>query len=233
MARQLCMIVAFAAAFAAAVAGSIAGCSDQDRQEGKGWRVVDGLEDKDIEISFVQVDQASAHDPSVYRDAASKLCGSSRCFQIGFFAPGDRIPPRTSRAMFFKSGGWRDFQPAAIYTRKDFTHWDCAKAGEEGAPLSALCGKGAREQYSAVLSLAARDGWVKGCGLPAVNGLKVIDRFAADLPAERRRQLFDTYQNALRSAEKGPDDRSNCQKLRNRIEMDAREARKVLLSNVQ
>jgi hypothetical protein len=204
----------------------ITGCGNADLPKGTGWQVVGGLED--IEIKFVQIDQGSAKDGAVYRDAVSKLCASGRCVQIGFFLPGDRTPPSTSKVVFFSNGGWREYQPAAIYNRTEFTRWDCARAGVEGAPLSALCGEGVREEYSAVLALAARDGWVKGCGLPAVDGRKVVDRFVADLSTDRRRQLVEDYEKHLRSSERGPDSRSDCQKLRNRIETEARDARRML-----
>jgi hypothetical protein len=195
--------------------------------EGAGWKVVGGLDDG-AAYKFVEIEQTSSKDGAVYRDAASKLCGAGECVQIGFFLPGDQVPPTTSRGTFFSNGGWVGYAPAAVFDGKDFVTWNCEKAGDDGAPLSALCGDGVSEQYDAVLALAARDGWVKGCGLSEVNGRAVLDRFVAKLPAERGRQFVEAYEQNLLSSQDGPDTKSDCEALRSRIDLGAREARKTL-----
>jgi hypothetical protein len=50
---------------------------------------------------------------------------------------------------------------------KEFTSWDCERAGADGAPASALCGAGTDEAYKLLLSLASRGAIGSDCKWPA------------------------------------------------------------------
>ena len=204
----------------------LSSCSSPEPVKGEGWRLAGGL-DGDL-IPFVEIDPAFAKKGAVYRDAINKICGPGRCMQVGFFLAGDRIPPNGSRSDFFSAGGWGNYAPLAVYSGAEFTGWDCERAGEEAAPLSALCGEGAHEQYTAVLSLASRDGWVKGCGLPPFGGRELVERFAATLPKARHDQIVSAYEEMASSSESGPDNPSYCETLRPNIEQKAKDGRATL-----
>jgi hypothetical protein len=197
-------------------------CSAPAPVEGDGWRQAGGL-DRDM-IPFVEVQPDRAKDGAVYRDAINRLCGPGRCVEVGFFLANDAIPPSGPRGDFFRAGGWGGYRPLAVYMGGEFTEWDCERAGEEAAPLSALCGEGAEEQYSAVLRLATRDGWVEGCGLPPFGGRKLVEQYAATLPTARRDQILGAYQEMFTSSTSGPDLPSDCEALRPNIESKAEEA---------
>ncbi len=201
----------------------LSACSAPAPIEGDGWRQAGGL-DRDM-IPFVEVQPDRAKDGAVYREAIDRLCGPGRCVQVGFFLAGDPIPPSGPRGDFFRAGGWAGYRPLAVYLGGEFTEWDCERAGEEAAPLSALCGEGAHEEYSAVLRLATRDGWVVGCGLPPFGGRKLVEQYAAKLPAARREQTISAYQEMFTSSTSGPDNPSDCEALRPNIERKAEEAK--------
>lgn len=204
----------------------LSACSAPAPVQGDGWRQAGGL-DGDL-IPFVEVQPNRAKDAAVYRDAIDRLCGPGRCVQVGFFLAGDSIPPSGARGDFFRSGGWGGYRPLAVYMGGEFTEWDCMRAGDEAAPLSALCGEGANEEYSAVLRLASRDGWVKGCGLPLFGGRELVERYAATLPAARREQTISAYQEMFTSSSSGPDNPSDCEALRPNIELKAEEAKATI-----
>ena len=192
------------------------------------WRSVGGL-DGDF-ISFVEIQPAAAKDGAVYQDAIRRLCSPGRCFQVGFFAAGDPIPPSGNRQDFFRAGGWSPYRPLAVYVHQsgDFTNWDCERAGVEAAPLSALCGEGVNEQYGAVLALAARDGWVKGCGLRPFGGRAIVRRFTEELDIARRNQLTNDFERHFDASTTGPDSPSDCKRLKPKIEQSAERARAIL-----
>jgi hypothetical protein len=214
--------------FAVVAIAALAACSPPT---GAHWQQVGSVESD--YIRFVQIEAASAQDGSVYREAAAKLAGSGT-WQIGFFLPGDVYPPNSgSRGDFFNAGGWKGYKPAAVYVRGtdggEFTAWDCEKAGTKDAPLSALCGTGAKDQYDAVLHLATRDAWVQGCGLRAVDGKAVVTRFAGQFDPTKRDQLMQAYDKMYAESLSGPDDRADCANLRGRIEANAISARGTLV----
>lgn len=102
----------------------IGGSAAPVQARGTHWRKVGELGGSSY-VRFVQVDAESAHDGSVYRDAAATLCGAnSDCWQLGIFLPGDRIPSGDDKASFFSSSGWADYSPAAVWTNNEFTKWD-------------------------------------------------------------------------------------------------------------
>ena len=200
----------------------------QEQDHGNHWRKVGELGGSPY-VRFVEVDAASAHDGAVYRDAAEKVCGAnSDCWQLGIFLPGDQVPSGDDKASFFRAGGWADYAPAAVWTNNEFTKWDCEKAGANDAPLSALCGTGAKKQYDAILSLATRVGWTTGCHLPATKDRELVERFASLQNSQKRAQLIQAFDQMEKSSESGPDDPADCQNLRSRIEAKATDARKVL-----
>lgn len=194
--------------------------------EGNGWRQAGGL-DGDM-IPFIEVSPDRAKDGTIYHEAINRLCGSGRCVQVGFFMAGDQIPPSGPRGDFFRAGGWGSYRPLAVYMGDEFTEWDCERAGEESAPLSALCGENAHEEYTAVLRLATRDGWVEGCGLPPFEGRKLVEEYAAKLPVARRDQTIRAYQEMFTSSTNGPDSPSDCEALRARIERQGEESKAIL-----
>lgn len=199
---------------------------------GEHWKEIGNIE-SDF-IRFVQIDAASAHDGTVYQEVAEKLSGTGT-WQIGFFLQGDSVPPNAgSRADFFSAGGWKGYRPAAIYMHsasgENFTLWDYEKAGTKDAPLSALCGAGAKEQYNAVQHLAARDGWTRACGLTDVDGKSVVTKFAIQFETTKKEFLMKAYNDIYTSSLSGPDDRANCSKLRAHIEADARDGREILIN---
>ena len=87
-----------------------------------------------------------------------------------------------------------------------------------------------KEQYDAVLQLATRDGWVRGCGLSVVNGKSVVTKFAAQFDATKRDQLMKAYDDMYTMSLNGPDNRAGCDNLRAKIEASARNGRKILLN---
>lgn len=195
---------------------------------GNHWRQVGELGGSPY-IRVVEVDAASVHNGVVYRDAVTKLCSAdSDCWQVGFFLPGDQTPPSGDKSSFFSGGGWANYSPVAVWSGNEFTKWDCDKAGADDAPLSALCGTGAEEQYDAVLHLATRVGWSVGCHLPPTKDRGLVEKFANSQKRQKRDQLVQTFDQMEKASESGPDDPADCQNLKAHIEEEARDARKVL-----
>jgi hypothetical protein len=217
------------AATVAALGVSLSACSPGP--QGEEWRVAAVLDDpREYRIIFVEIDSASVKKPAVYRDAASELCSKGECWQLAFYPQGDPLPPHTTRRAWGAAGNYKYYPPVATYfgNTREFARWDCDRIGAEGSPLNALCGF--REQYGAVLALASRDGWVRGCGLPPapVSGRTVVERYAASLPPDRRAQILAAYDKHLLDSESGPSDPGICKKSRAIVETDAREARLTL-----
>jgi len=116
----------------------LSACNAPGPLAGSGWRQAGGL-DGDM-IPFVEVSPDKAKDGATYREAINRLCGPGHCVQVGFFLAGDSIPPSGTRGDFFRAGGWGNYKPLAVYMGGEFTKWDCERAGEVAAPMSALCG---------------------------------------------------------------------------------------------
>jgi hypothetical protein len=106
----------------------------------------------------------------------------------------------------------------------EFSQWDCNRAGIDGAPLSALCGPGVSETYNAVLKVASRTSMATSCGWPKTDDVANFERFLATVANVPRREQYRTAFNETNTG-RGPDDRSNCIRLRERIETDTRQAR--------
>jgi hypothetical protein len=194
--------------------GLLAACHPQT--SGAHWREVGSLDNGMVPL--VEVDATFAKDGSIYRDATKQLC-ASRCAEVGFFLPGDAVPPSGPREDFYQAGGWSRYAPAAVYDaeRRDFTRWDCIRAGAADAPLSALCGEGAKKEFDAVLRMAFRDRWTRGCRLHATDNRALLRRYFATLPQAKRDQLAAAYDEILKSSRTGPDHPADCRRLRSRI----------------
>ncbi|HTK35559.1 MAG TPA: hypothetical protein VL358_09775 [Caulobacteraceae bacterium] len=208
-----------------AALGRLAACDAAS--SGAHWREVGSLDDG--AVPFVEVETAFAMDGSVYRDAARRLC-TRRCTEVGFFLPGDTRPPSGPREAFDQAGGWSHYAPAAVYSAGGgvFTRWDCIRAGEADAPVSALCGEGAKTEFDSVLRMAFRDGWTTGCRLRATDNRALLKRYLAPLPQAKREQLAGAYDDIVSSSRTGPDDPADCRKLRSRVVDDNRSARAFL-----
>ena len=203
----------------------LSSCSDGPPQSQIGWRKVGDL---DGVIVFVEADPKVMRSATQYSEAADAVCKTG-CAQVGFFLPGDLLPPSGGRASFFRNGGWKDYNPVAVKFGSDFTVWDCKRLNFPDAPQSALCGEGTHESYGAVLAIAVRDGWTVGCGLRDFGGFSIVKSYAASLHDEAKsRNLLDGYRTMYESSRSGPDDPSFCETGRARIENKAAAARDLL-----
>jgi hypothetical protein len=201
---------------------------------GAHWKVAGGL-DGDF-VQFVEVEPAFAKTGAVYREAVERLCPGQDCYQIGFFVAGDQVPPSGSRGDFFQAGGWAGYAPAAVYNgsssgKGEFTKWDCAKAGKTDAPLSALCGKDAEEEYDATLRLATREAWTQACGLTATDSRDVFYNYVEQAGMAKSKQLKAAYEQMYDESLTGPDDHEDCARLRSKIEEAGRSARKFMVAH--
>jgi hypothetical protein len=135
-----CLIIAAALVIFIVVLGQIgSNLVSEPANAGENWKVVGGLDDGQ-NIKFVAVDKLGLGG-DFYNLAVQQLCPLDECAYVGFFTPGDKIPPSTSRREFFQNGGWKDYRPAAVYVANEFTKWDCEKAGYANAPTGSLCNK--------------------------------------------------------------------------------------------
>jgi Short C-terminal domain len=135
-----CLIIAAALVVLIFVLGQIgSNLVAEPANAGENWEVVGGLDDRE-NIKFVAVDKTGLGG-DFYNLAIQQLCPLDECAYVGFFTPGDKIPPSTSRREFFENGGWKDYRPAAVYVANEFTKWDCEKAGYANAPTGSLCNK--------------------------------------------------------------------------------------------
>lgn len=201
------------------------------------WRSIGGLGDQKTH-RFVEVDPARAKQRSNYDEAAKSICKDrphNNLCVIAFFLPGDRVPERQPAAAFFKAGGWANYAPLAIYSQNertgaaDFTHWDCDRAGEEGAPLAALCGPGIKDAYAAVQKVAARAGMAEGCNWPKNQDASLTATYIAALAnPERRTQFKEAFDRSFAGAQKGADEKGSCIKQRAKFEEEADQARRTL-----
>jgi len=195
------------------------------------WKVVGGLPDG-VKTIYVEMDPQYAKDRREYDAAVEHLCRDRQICNVAFFLPGDRVPNQDSRT-FFASGGWANYPVLASWWGNrnsglfEFKSWDCRRAGEEGAPPSALCGEGVAEAYNAVLALAGRAGTGEACGWPKTNDAKLAQTYIANIKNPGRQQVFKEGFDLFYPS-KGPDDRADCKKLRGKIDDAAKVARKTL-----
>jgi hypothetical protein len=168
------------------------------KKSGEGWEERGGAHNNLQDAYFVMVDKAHMKNRAIYDQAAHAFCPASKTgwpiCQVVFYAPGDLVPPpgtQVSGAMIPE--GYR--RVLAIYaTSQDgtpaaFGAWDCERAGEAGAPASALCGR-IRAYFDAVSQLSLRASRSVGCGWA---------RYDADIEGVRRfiQQVSDAEQRAL------------------------------------
>ncbi|WP_044561452.1 hypothetical protein [Azospirillum sp. B4] len=198
------------------------------KDPGPGWKVVGRLTDVPT-TKFILVNPKHAQDPAVYREAVEAECGLY-C-ELGFFLPGDKIPPNQSGNDFARGGSWSNYPTLAYFGgnksrgKEGFTNWDCARAGENGAPLGALCGKGVREGHRALLAVADWEGAAPLCGWPANGAGQEIKSYFAGLKNPERRTVFEAeYEKYLRQSADDvrakPNVQAFCQSFRKRYEDD-------------
>lgn len=212
---------------------SLAGCSVS---EGSGWKLVSQLTDG-LEVQFVEVAKEKAKSRATYDEAVGALCEGREICVVGFFQAGDSIPPAQDSRSFFTSGGFKDYRALTIWWSNrniglaEFSRWDCARAGADGAPLSALCGAGVAESYEALLVVAGWVGMAESCGWPPGDGKAAVAKFLTSMTDVDRRQMFkEGYDQLYGATRDGPDDEADCQRLRRKIEDRSRRARTVLKS---
>lgn len=119
-------------------------------EQGEGWRVVSHLTDG-LQIKFVELDPKYGRNRAKYDEIARKLCQEAvphkTVSQVSVYFAGDSIPANLTHSEFKASGGYERFPAVAVFWYNEnsgsaeWTTWDCARAGAEGAPASALCGK--------------------------------------------------------------------------------------------
>lgn len=124
--------------------------SSTDTELGEGWRVVSQLTDG-LQFKFVELEPRYGRDRAKYDEIARKLCQENtphkKVSQVSVYFVGDRIPGNLTHAEFGAAGGYERFPAVAVFWYNEnsgsaeWTKWDCARAGAEGAPASALCGK--------------------------------------------------------------------------------------------
>jgi hypothetical protein len=165
-------------------------------------------------------------DRSVYDAAVNAICSDrarGNICVIGFFLPGDKIPTDLAFPVI-----WKDFKPLAVWwgndaTRsKEFTHWDCSRAGVEGSPPSALCGIAAKEAIRLASSLGQRKRIGEFCNWPPRNDIATILSELLDEMAKygRSAQLKTAYNKMLESGRNiGITERSyDCKEMRPKID---------------
>jgi hypothetical protein len=165
------------------------------------WSIVRTRNEAAITLTYVTVSDAVPVElrSKVLKAASNELCSRrthGNICVVGFYLPGDKVPVTT--ALDFSGT-----DPIAVWWgneasgTKSFTKWDCLRAGEVGAPENALCGRGVKEAFDAVLSLAARTGIGEFCRWPnrpdvAADTTEVLG-FAESLGrADSFKSQFDT-----------------------------------------
>ena len=199
------------------------------------WQLAGKFTGNDVH-QFVVIAPGSEKKRSAYNSAVAVLCErpeSPKICGLYFFASTDRVPPTQPLGTFFKDGGFRDYPMLALYWRNqnsgvaEFTTWDCKRAGIQGSPITALCDPVVSNNQNAASRLGSRTSNVAGCGWPQTDDVANFATFLATVPDLEQRQLYRTTFDDMNSG-KGPDDRSNCIKLRERMEENAQLARQTL-----
>ena len=245
-----------AAALIIALIG-VSGCNEDEKPPvDAGWRI-SGKPSKEQALRFVEIDTDKAKNRTIYDAASNWLCHTharGRLCVVAFLLPGSQIPPNDgSTIRVDPPGGWSRYsKPLAIYRHEQgasgqgsYNVWDCERAGEEGAPATALCGS-LNQLYGAVLSLASRvrAGEIKLCGLSTTtDGPKTLAYIRnIDIP-ERQEMLQKAYDDFISFSRKMDDGTPNkyalvdnppvgstawCARYKAVIERKAIEARRVL-----
>ena len=171
----------------------------------RGWTIVRQLaNDDDLTTTVVEISPESVKDRSVYDAAVTTLCSLRKhgniCI-IGFFLPGDNSPT-TGRLV-----KWGDFKTLAVWWGNDFTSskeytvWDCTRAGVEGSPPSTLCGVGVKEAYDVALRLGLRQGTGEFCHWPLRGDIPAtLSTLLSDMAKYgREEQLKSAYAKMVES----------------------------------
>jgi hypothetical protein len=180
----------------------LSGCDDPEADT-RGWTIVRQLANDDqLTTTVVQIAHEFVKQRSVY-DAAVKTICSTRAHGniciIGFFLPGDNTP---TAGRLVK---WGDYKPLAVWWgndatgSKEFTGWDCVRAGVEGSPPSALCGIGVKEAYDVALDLGLRQGIGEFCHWPVRGDISTtLSAVLSDMAKYgRSEQMKSAYSKTL------------------------------------
>lgn len=111
---------------------------------------------------------------------------------------------------------WGDFKTLAVWWGNDFTGskeytvWDCARAGVEGSPPSAMCGVGVKEAYKLASSLGLRQGIGEFCNWPLRREIQtilsvVLSEMARDGHEEELKSLYARAVEDGRKSKRGYD----------------------------
>ena len=211
----------------------LAGCDDERPPADAGWRA-SGSPSKDQAMRFVVIDHSKSKDRASYNAAARWFCHDHQrgtVCALAFFLPGDRLPPNDgSKVRVTPIGGWEKYsEPIAVYWADgaggEFKEWDCLRAGEKGAPATALCGS-LKQINNAVSKLAMRSGFARACKLPPNSDEEKVRAYIGGIGnAEQQSMLQKTY-DLLNGW--GRIDGVTCERKRERVEQDAADARKLL-----
>lgn len=201
---------------------------------GSGWHIA-GQPTNTQRLRYVVIDAGAQKGRQLYDRVVHYMCDEhlhGNYCDLAFYESTDPIPPdsRSDIIMVPPGGqGFDGYQPIVLY-RTDgngggaYQKWDCERGGA-GAPASALCGP-IKQEFHAVGSLAARAGWVTGCGLRDVGDDALAHRYLATFSdAEVHSLLAQNYETLKHAADDGPDDKANCIALLPRIEGNAVDAR--------
>lgn len=217
-----------------AVLGSISG----GKAKSDGWQEVSKTSNNLTDAHFVTVDAAHMRSRSTFDAAAHKLCPTAKSgwpiCQVYVYAPGDPTPPDNlemkgivmpvdyRRVLATYSTG-QDGSPAT------WGNWDCQRAGEEGAPASALCGD-LKNKFDSVASLAIRASRAVGCGWPRYDAdADGARRYIQEIRnPEQRAMLKEAFDLLYGTGSSRPDNPSDCTRLRPKIEADAVAARRLV-----
>jgi len=205
---------------------TIFGCTDTKNEVEGQWKVVGKISGYYDNI-LVEIGKGFPRDKSVYIDAKDNICVEEKPCVIIYILEGDRIPPTQSFSSFVKNGGWRQYRKLASWNIDKFVEWDCDRAGEERAPLSALCGLGVDEAYGAIGALAGRINVAQYCKWEAnPDDEALVESFIQKIVQAPRREQFAGFVRMLSSSH--PNSPDFCVTGKDRLEKDATEARAFL-----
>ena len=210
------------------VQGSEMPLSDKD---GK-WKVVGELVDG-LKTTFVEISAKYAKSRGEYDRAVNALCANRQICVVAFYLPGDPEPSTMSSKTFESKGGFETYDPVVLWWEnkntgmREYTQWNCNRAGAEESPASSLCGDRVKEIYGAVLSLGSRAGTSERCGWEKHNDLEKAKAYISGVQKPDFRKTLEDGLMKMYNA--GKDGLTSCVQLkRDVIERKANEALAIL-----
>jgi hypothetical protein len=199
--------------------------SETSEDNTRDWTIIRQLDNRDVvTTTVVEIKPELVQERSVYDAAVKTLCSSRAhgniCI-IGFFLPGDETPT---------TGGlvrWGDFKPLAVWWgndatgSKEFTVWDCSRAGVQGSPSQALCGVGVKEADIAALALGSRQGIGEFCNWPPRSDIPAtLSVLLSDMEKDGRSDLIKAaYTKMVESGRSiGRNEHYDCNAMRTKID---------------